>query len=731
MKIRIAVIGMLIFLLIVGILIADNSDELFVMEKTISINSNSQHVLVNESGEVITVYNDNGGVFYKLFQVSERDDTFIRQLLANELWKQITDGNYDYPDLHLCDLRLDDEDKGLFIKSQSRHNKPDADISLLKICQENLDDEIVDYLVYLQYLYSYKNLFDNYSIYIDSSGKYVIEPKRVEFSFGILPKNYDYLNYKFENRIITPYDIGITDSQTAEDIYKKMKVRWILLREGVLSDENFEKIANCLADEIVNSGYVEMSGKYSSDDDFNASDYYYDSVHNMINLNKQRFEYIDMYYSAGSFEEASRFNEEAFIGKDEGFLDDFVTINEAGEKVYFYSNNGDKYCFLPSFCDVNQIEESNDGVKYLKSSNLLAVFVDTKNGTAEYIGDKKGNSEPGTIRCYNQQGDLVNHLSFERIQGKGHSSFMRSDKKSFKVVFSQKTGLFDFDKAYEYVFSANALDKSRIRNALAYTYAQDIGIDYTTDIEYVDLYLNGRYWGNYLLCNPVGNVGKIVFEINNLIDRELDENEFFWSDDIRYEIDFSDEKIDSELCEQLSDKMAEISGLIKTSSDLENYQILKEKIDIDSFEKMYLMDYIFDDVDANTVSTFYYFGNDNVLYAGPPWDYDFTLGNHGKTVIDNEIQSFTNGFPEMLTQSDGYKDELNDLWKDCREKTEALSELKVYELADLIKDSYNMERIRWDALDNISKSNEDYEIELNEIVEFINKKIEQVDKLLY
>ena len=53
---------------------------------------------------------------------------------------------------------------------------------------------------------------------------------------------------------------------------------------------------------------------------------------------------------------------------------------------------------------------------------------------------------------------------------------------------------------------------------------------------------------------------------------------------------------------------------------------IKEKIDVSSFAKYYLLNEYFKTFDFSVTSVFFYY-KDGKLYAGPPWDYDLSMGN--------------------------------------------------------------------------------------------------------
>ena len=57
-----------------------------------------------------------------------------------------------------------------------------------------------------------------------------------------------------------------------------------------------------------------------------------------------------------------------------------------------------------------------------------------------------------------------------------------------------------------------------------------------------------------------------------------------------------------------------------------NHRKYGKYIDVDSFVDFYIFHELVKDIDFGEYSTRYYF-KDGIMYAGPPWDLDFTMGN--------------------------------------------------------------------------------------------------------
>lgn len=73
-------------------------------------------------------------------------------------------------------------------------------------------------------------------------------------------------------------------------------------------------------------------------------------------------------------------------------------------------------------------------------------------------------------------------------------------------LLSDKVNLLGLDKdkgAKSRVLLANHLDASLARNKLIYDLGQRLGMTYSPPAAYVDLVINGKYLGNYLLTDKV------------------------------------------------------------------------------------------------------------------------------------------------------------------------------------------------------------------------------------
>lgn len=311
------------------------------------------------------------------------------------------------------------------------------------------------------------------------------------------------------------------------------------------------------------------------------------------------------------------------------------------------------------FVRIRELTENTETVYrlcVLQSENIPAVFINTESGAMDWIHAKKGNRESGELASLDENGTLVYAGLLERITGRGNSSWAE-DKKSYTITLSGEASLAGMPAAARWVLQANALDATRMRNKLTYDLARDMGLQYAIDSAYVDVWLNGGYVGNYLLCekieageariaiaaeDPPCETGGYVredegawweydamqerrngylLEFNDRIGEE--EAAYFYADDRQVEIR-APVKPTYEEYAYISEYARKLTECTENASSSDAYL---EYLDLDSWSRLFLINELSNDTDANRYSVFYYKDKGTKLYAGPIWDYDIAWGN--------------------------------------------------------------------------------------------------------
>ena len=292
------------------------------------------------------------------------------------------------------------------------------------------------------------------------------------------------------------------------------------------------------------------------------------------------------------------------------------------------------------------------------------------------------------------------------------------DKHPYKLKFEEKVDLFGNGEAKTWTLIANYLDCSQIRNYLAFSLGEALGLQYTTSFQFVELYLNGVYDGVYLVCEQI-EVKKHRVDIEDSLDSapkdtgyliELDarapsegveDKDFFYLEglDIPYAIkspDTEDEKFTSEHVEYIKGYMQACLAAL----DSDDYNKIIGLIDVESFAKSYIINELFNNNDVRGFSFYMYKNKDGKLFSGPIWDYDLSVGNtDDKNCANpetmwagdvnpwyNKLLNYTDFRYLVCSTLENYKDDITDTINDC------------VEYVNSNENSFNRNFDRWDIL---------------------------------
>ena len=150
----------------------------------------------------------------------------------------------------------------------------------------------------------------------------------------------------------------------------------------------------------------------------------------------------------------------------------------------------------------------------MQSANLNALYLTTESGNLTYVEKKKGNKEAGGMAVLSPEGEVTQtgDMEFIRLHGNGTLDYK---KKSYDIKLSQKTDLLGMGKAKRWILLANNIDNSLLRNKIAYDMQLETGMTYGIHSTFVDLYINHRYRGNYLVTEKM-EIGENRIDIDDL-----------------------------------------------------------------------------------------------------------------------------------------------------------------------------------------------------------------------
>ncbi|MDE7339347.1 MAG: CotH kinase family protein [Lachnospiraceae bacterium] len=476
---------------------------------------------------------------------------------------------------------------------------------------------------------------------------------------------------------------------------------------------------------------------------------------------------------------------ELYISGQNGIL---LTIDANGRETEFYPYenpiDGLTYFFLPSYMedhviymkksfgetllvngepvkDNHKLEWKNDEiyqiavtgnpncppaeyqVVFMKSANIPSIFIDTQSGSMEYVHADKENKESGQICIIESDGSLEYSGRLESISGRGNSTW-GYDKKPYSIKLRNEKALLGMDQGKKWYLLPIFIEKNRMNSKVALDIATRLGLAFTSQCTWIDLYLNGEYRGNYLLCESVtvgdGRIAIHDLETENMANNpDIDEAPVFMYDTYKgcvladggnvnggyliekdgpgnYELEKSGflttsgacfvlkspEHASQEQVEYIMDYFQTIENMItENTPDYQNY------IDLDSFAARFLVDEITLNYDVNVTSTFFYKNIDsNLLYAGPVWDYDSSMGfgkenmhewcDYERFTFDNVREGInTLNWYQLLYNNETFYERMTAKFADLLPYMETLLESTIDEYAEYIRASALMDGKRW------------------------------------
>ena len=162
-------------------------------------------------------------------------------------------------------------------------------------------------------------------------------------------------------------------------------------------------------------------------------------------------------------------------------------------------------------------------LRVMQSEHIPALFITTVSGNIEALKADKTIRETGECVVLDGDGTVAYDGALTYIRTRGNASFYYA-KKSFQVKLEKPASLFGMNSDRKWVLLANYVDKSLLRNTLAYGIARYADVySFVPGSQPVDLYLNHQYYGSFLLTEKC-EIDPDRLDIDDLEERTEDMN---------------------------------------------------------------------------------------------------------------------------------------------------------------------------------------------------------------
>jgi hypothetical protein len=267
---------------------------------------------------------------------------------------------------------------------------------------------------------------------------------------------------------------------------------------------------------------------------------------------------------------------------------------------------------------------------------------------------------------YNRFTDKPAFRTRAEIKRRGNSSH-RFEKAQYKLNLLTEDGaenplpLLGMDAEDEWVLNGNMLDKSLMRNYMAFTAAAEL-LPFTPDLRYCEVLLRDggklRYEGVYLMAEKIKQgEGRVVLseeapgggEHSYLLRRDRYDPQGVMLRTYATQKGLSaghlgllypkKDKLDEATLRYVETDISALERVLY-ADDINVFLRYKDYIDVASFVDYCVLNEFFSNYDAGFNSTYFYKDLGGKLCAGPVWDYDNILDNYKPQPMDPEYTAF-------------------------------------------------------------------------------------------
>lgn len=337
-----------------------------------------------------------------------------------------------------------------------------------------------------------------------------------------------------------------------------------------------------------------------------------------------------------------------------------------------------------------------------------------------------------TLASYNSQ-DHANRLSDNpeltsecliRIRGNSSRSF---DKHNFHVTLINNDGtdnnqpLLGMDESETWVLHGPAVDKTLMRNYIAYNTAGQYMSEYVPNVRFLELYINNEYQGVYLAVQTIKmEEGRV--EINESDENQAETSYIVALDeavasnttisdfllytrrsinylDIVYPTEANLTEAQRQYIEQ--DVSDWEKALYSYDYDTAQYGYWTT-LDVQSFVDLYILNEFVINDDFGAYSTYLYKDIRGLVTLGPIWDYDNTFNNYHDETPPDEFYLVERPWYYMLFKDEEFCELVIDRYRNLRQGV--LSDESLLTMIDEVKEylgpAIQREANRWGAIES-------------------------------
>lgn len=323
-------------------------------------------------------------------------------------------------------------------------------------------------------------------------------------------------------------------------------------------------------------------------------------------------------------------------------------------------------------------------VRIMQATSLPTLYLTSTDATTKgraYVDASKQNTTTAALRMIDANGGKIAATEITKLKARGNSTFTYAEKKSYQIKLQTASDLLKTGESVKtWVLLANYFDATLMHDKLFKDMAASLQMPYTASCDWVNLYYDGEYRGVYLLSeknavkdtgiaitdleaayeylnqaygtnmttatgtnaydgsytyttgltDPADITGGYLLELNHDAPDEV--NGFVTKKGKGVNVK-SPEWCSGKAMKYISEYYQAFEDAVYAKDGNGNYTGINEDgkhyydyVDRDSLVKIFLMQELALNPDGFISSLYFYKDANGIMYAGPIWDQDMTLG---------------------------------------------------------------------------------------------------------
>lgn len=382
--------------------------------------------------------------------------------------------------------------------------------------------------------------------------------------------------------------------------------------------------------------------------------------------------------------------------------------------------------------------------KLIVKTGLPVVYIST--GGKEIISKEEYLNAFLSIKGTGMSDDLEDVSC--QIRGRGNSTWLWP-KKPYNIKLDEKKSLFGFPGHKRWTLLANYCDRTMMRNAISMYVGSMMGnLDWTPRCQSVEVVLNDKHIGNYLLIESVKEDkdrvpcqdGGFLLESDWHYDEKVQwmdhhgQSNFFGSDGIPFCIKYPDgDELSREKADQIKEYVAEVAEAIYGEDFADGGKGYAKYIDVPSFIDYWIVFELMTNHElANPGSVYYHKSGKEggKLMAGPLWDFDWGVLSYrtspsAKTGLMNRDACWY----RRLFEDQAFRDAVRKRWNELLPQLKTVPDY-IDELEKKMQKSAELNFKLWNPADDASLNdgsiiNGDENLTYNEAVKLLKNNFQE------